>query len=117
VSGSVPPVQSHLDLPFVFGTLRHPSLRAFGVMTRGAYRLSRPMQRARVQFARTGCPAHGGLPESPAHTLERRSTMAFRPEYTPRGDPHERARGIRGDIIPNAKLPWAPAKRADGEAA
>lgn len=106
-----------LELPFVFGTLRHPLLRPFGVVSRGAYRLARHMQRAWVHFARTGCPAHDELPEWPAYTLERRSTLAFGSEYTLRDDPHERARGFWGDIIPNAKLPWAPAELAEGEAA
>lgn len=102
-----------LELPFVFGTLRHPLLRPFGVVTRGAYRLSHRMQRAWIGFARTGCPAHEELPEWPAYTRERRSTMAFGVEYTLRDDPLERARGFWGEIIPDEKLPWEVGELAE----
>ena len=105
-----------LDLPFVFGTLRHPLLRPFGLVTRGAYLLSRRMQRAWLEFARSGSPAHDEFPEWPSYTLDRRSTLAFGVEYTLRDDPHERARSFWGDVIPNGKLPWAQGE-LDGEAA
>jgi para-nitrobenzyl esterase len=98
-----------LELPFVFGTLRNPLLRPLWGSTRGAYHLSRDMQKAWIRFAHTGCPAHGGLPDWPAYTLARRSTLALGPEYTLRDDPHERARGFWGGIIRDAKLPWASA--------
>ncbi len=106
-----------LDLPFVFGTLRRPLLRPFGMVTRGAHQLSRRMQRAWTEFARSGCPAHDEFPEWPSYTLERRSTLAFGVEYTLRDDPHERARAFWGEIIANGKLPWAPAERSGGAAA
>ncbi len=106
-----------LDLPFVFGTLGHPLLRPVAGFTRGAYRLSRRMQQAWIGFARTASPAHGDLPAWPAYTLERRSTMALGREDTLRDDPHERARGFWGEVIPNAKIPWAPAELPDGAAA
>ena len=106
-----------LDLPFVFGTLGHPLLRPFASFTRGAHRLSHRMQRAWVEFARGGSPAHDGLPDWPAYTLERRSTMALGREDTLRDDPHERARGFWGEIIAHAKLPWAAGELPEGEAA
>ena len=106
-----------LDLPFVFGTLRHPLLRPFGLITRGAYLLSRRMQRAWTGFARSGCPAHDEFPEWPSYSLDRRSTMAMGKEYTLRDDPHERARRFWGEIIATGKLPWADAELSDGEAA
>ena len=75
------------------------------------------MQQAWIGFARTASPAHGELPAWPAYTLERRSTMALGREDTLRDDPHERARGFWGEVIPNAKIPWAPAELPDGAAA
>ena len=86
-------------------------------MTRGAYLLSRRMQRAWIEFARSGCPAHDEFPEWPSYSLDRRSTMAMGKEYSLRDDPHERARRFWGEIIPNGKLPWADAELSDGEAA
>jgi len=43
-----------LELPFVFGTLRSPALRTWLGATRRARRVSDDMQRAWVEFARTG---------------------------------------------------------------
>ena len=43
--------------------------------------------------------------------------MALGREDTLRDDPHERARGFWGEIIPNAKIPWAPAELPEGAAA
>ncbi|MGI9589754.1 MAG: carboxylesterase/lipase family protein [Myxococcota bacterium] len=106
-----------LELPFVFGTLRAPLLRPLGLFSRSAGQLSGRMQRAWVEFARTGCPAHEDFPEWPSYSLERRSTLAFGVEYTLRDDPHERARGFWGEVIANGKLPWAPAEIANGAAA
>jgi para-nitrobenzyl esterase len=104
-----------VDLPFVFGTLRQPLLRPLWGSTRGAYRLSQRMQRAWIEFARSGCPAHDELPDWPRYTVERRSTMTLGNEFGLRDDPHERARGFWGEIIPDAKLPWASSVESNGE--
>jgi para-nitrobenzyl esterase len=106
-----------LELPFVFGTLRQPMMAPLGLFTRSAGQLSRRMQRAWLEFARTGCPAHDEFPEWPNYTLERRSTLAFGREYTLRDDPHERARRFWSEVIANGKLPWAPQELGDGAAA
>jgi para-nitrobenzyl esterase len=95
-----------LEIPFVFGTLRLPFLRPLWGATRGAYKLARRMQTAWIQFARTGCPEHIGLPEWPAYTPERRSTMSLGSECWLRDDPHRRTRGFWDEIIRDAKLPW-----------
>ncbi len=98
-----------LEMPFVFDTMRHPFLRPLWGSTRSAYKLARRMQTAWIQFARSGCPEHPELPEWPSYTLERRSSMTLSTECTLRDDPHERARDFWGEIIADARLPWAPA--------
>ena len=98
-----------LEIPFVFDTMRHPVLRPLWGSTRSAYKLARRMQTAWVQFARSGCPEHAELPEWPSYTVERRSSMSLSTECTLRDDPHERARDFWGEIIADARLPWAPA--------
>ena len=105
-----------LELPFVFGTLRHPLLRPVWGSTRSAYRLSTYMQRSWVAFARTGCPAHDDLPEWPAYTPERRSTVTLGTKCDQRDDPHERARNFWGDVIRDTKIPWAGTEAAAADA-
>jgi para-nitrobenzyl esterase len=105
-----------LDIPFVFGTLRHPLLRPVWGSTRSAYRLSTYMQRSWVAFARTGCPAHDDLPEWPAYTPERRSTVTLGTKCDQRDDPHERARNFWGDVIRDTKIPWAGTEAAAADA-
>jgi para-nitrobenzyl esterase len=75
-----------LELPFVFGTLRSPALRpVFGALP-GARPLSDAMQRAWIEFARTGSPEHEGLPVWPAFDAEEQTTMFLgrRPEIRER---------------------------------
>jgi len=45
------------------------------------------MQRAWVEFARTGVPAHDGLPAWPAYTAEARSTLLFTRRSRVENDP------------------------------
>jgi para-nitrobenzyl esterase len=95
-----------IDLPFVFGTLRHPLLRPLWGSSLGAWKLTRRMQRAWLGFAHTGCPAHDGLPEWPAYSRWHRSTMSLAGQCTLLEDPHQRARGFWAEILRDDKLPW-----------
>jgi para-nitrobenzyl esterase len=76
-----------LEIPFVFGSLRDPWLRPWLGATRGARSLSRRMQRAWVEFARTGDPRHDGIPAWPCFEAERRPTLAFDSRCTLRESP------------------------------
>jgi para-nitrobenzyl esterase len=95
-----------IEIPFVFDTLRHPLLRPLWGSTRSAYRLAGRIQDAWLGFARDGSPAHRDLPEWPAYTMDRRSTMGFASECSLRDDPHRRGRSLWDELIRNAKLPW-----------
>ena len=64
-----------LDIPFVFGTQDRPELVAFTGGGPAAQALAERMQDAWLAFARTGDPAHPGLPAWPAYDGERRATM------------------------------------------
>jgi para-nitrobenzyl esterase len=64
-----------LELPFVFGTLREPLLRPILGWSPAARALAHAMQDAWTAFARTGRPAHEGLPDWPAYDTARRRTM------------------------------------------
>jgi len=64
-----------IELPFVFGTGRHPLARGFTGIGFAAPRLTRQIQNAWIQFARTGDPSHNGLPSWPAFEPGRRPTM------------------------------------------
>jgi para-nitrobenzyl esterase len=65
-----------LEIPFVFGTLRAPWVRAVLGTTRTARKLSHLMQDAWIQFARTGQPGHPQLPVWPEYGSER-ATLAL----------------------------------------
>jgi para-nitrobenzyl esterase len=64
-----------LELPFVFGTLRAPLLGPLLGWSPSAQALSRAMQDAWIALARTGNPAHEGLPDWPSYDAARRATM------------------------------------------
>jgi para-nitrobenzyl esterase len=64
-----------IELPFVFGTTRHPLARGLTGIGFAAPRLTRQIQNAWVQFARTGDPSHSGLPSWPPFEPEQRPTM------------------------------------------
>jgi len=76
-----------MEIPFVFGTLRDPALRALAAFAPTARTLSERMQRAWVEFARCGDPRHDELPEWPAFESGREASMLFsrrqRVEYAP----------------------------------
>jgi para-nitrobenzyl esterase len=95
-----------LELPFVFGTLRHPVLRPLWGSPLGAWKLTRRVQRAWLCFARNGSPEHGGLPEWPAYSRWHRSAMGLGSQCSLLEDPHERARGFWAELLREEKLPW-----------
>jgi para-nitrobenzyl esterase len=64
-----------IELPFVFGTTRHPLARGLTGIGFAAPRLTRQIQSAWIAFARSGDPSHHGLPGWPAFEPERRPTM------------------------------------------
>lgn len=64
-----------IELPFVFGTGRHPLARGLTGIGWAAPRLTRQIQNAWIQFARTGDPSHERLPHWPPFDPERRPTM------------------------------------------
>jgi para-nitrobenzyl esterase len=104
-----------MEIPFVFGTLRDPALRALSAFAPTARRLSDRMQRAWVEFARCGDPRHDDLPDWPAFEPERAESLTFsrrlRLERAPFG---ERLRFWRelepagGVSLPAAELRTAP---------
>lgn len=80
-----------VELPFVFGTFDAPMVGMFAGTGPEAEALHRIVQDAWIAFARTGNPAHPGLPDWPRHDASRRATMIFdratsAPDDNPRGD-------------------------------
>jgi para-nitrobenzyl esterase len=64
-----------IELPFVFGTGRHPLARGLTGIGFDAPRLTRQIQTAWISFARTGDPSHQGLPSWPGFEPRHRATM------------------------------------------
>ncbi len=64
-----------LEISFAFGTLNSPTLKEF---VKGAPKeLSEKMMDAWINFAKSGNPNHGNLPNWPAYDIESRETMIF----------------------------------------
>jgi para-nitrobenzyl esterase len=66
-----------IELPFVFGTGRHPLARGLTGIGPDAPRLTRQIQNAWIQFARTGDPSHQGLPSWAGFEPRSRPTMVL----------------------------------------
>ncbi|MHB8296728.1 MAG: carboxylesterase family protein, partial [Acidimicrobiales bacterium] len=66
-----------LEVPFVFGTLRQPLLKALVGADEAALALSEAMQQRWASFAATGSPGGGPGVEWPAYDLSSRATMSF----------------------------------------
>jgi para-nitrobenzyl esterase len=64
-----------LDIPFIFGSIRHPLALPLTGFTASAARLSRKMQAAWIRFARGGDPSHARLPGWPSYERGDRATM------------------------------------------
>jgi para-nitrobenzyl esterase len=68
-----------LEIPFVFGTLRHPVFRVLVGGASDAGGLSRTVRDAWVAFARGGEPAAPGLEDWPGYDARHRATMVLGP--------------------------------------
>jgi para-nitrobenzyl esterase len=66
-----------LDIPFIFGLTNNPIARPLTGLVSSAARLSRRMQHAWINFARSGCPGHQSLPEWKPYDADLRATMVF----------------------------------------
>jgi len=69
-----------LEIPFVFGSVRHPAVAMFSGGGAEAEALSRRMQRAWTDFAREGYPAGAGDGAWPPWDPETRATRVFGPD-------------------------------------
>jgi para-nitrobenzyl esterase len=83
-----------LDIPFIFGSVRHPLARPFTGLTASASRLSRKMQAAWIQFARDGRPGHAGLPAWQPYDATHRLTMILGRTCSLEQDPLEAERTL-----------------------
>jgi para-nitrobenzyl esterase len=68
-----------IEIPFVFGSLRDPALRALIPYAPRARALSARMQRAWIEFAHAGDPRHDGLREWPVYDAAERATLRLAP--------------------------------------
>jgi para-nitrobenzyl esterase len=66
-----------LDIPFIFGLTNQPLARPFTGLAASATRLSRRMQHAWINFARSGHPGHESLPVWEPYDAAKRATMVF----------------------------------------
>jgi para-nitrobenzyl esterase len=69
-----------LEIPFVFGSVRHPAVAMFSGGGSEAESLSRRMQDAWTGFARNGEPSDGGVGPWPPWDPADRATMLFGPD-------------------------------------
>jgi para-nitrobenzyl esterase len=76
-----------LELPFVFGTVDAPALRAFVGEGEAVRALSEAMQDAWLAFAREGRPRAAALGSWPSYEAPRRSTMRLDLESGLEDDP------------------------------
>jgi len=83
-----------MEIPFVFGTLRDPFLRATVGLTGGARRLSSVMQESWARFARSGDPATSRTGDWPSHDTERPRTLYLADRLAYREAPFEGTMGF-----------------------
>jgi para-nitrobenzyl esterase len=83
-----------LDLPFVFGTLEHRLLRPLVGRGPEAQALAARVQDTWIAFARTGRPAHGGVPDWPAYDGAHRRTMILDRQCRVENAPREAERAF-----------------------
>jgi para-nitrobenzyl esterase len=87
-----------LDIPFVFGTLRHPGVSAFAGGGPAAERLSSLIQDAWLAFARTGDPSHPQLGAWLSYDPETRPTQLLGAECELALAPFEEERRFWEDL-------------------
>jgi para-nitrobenzyl esterase len=83
-----------LEIPFVFGNLAAPGMAGFAGSGPAAEELSRQMMDSWLAFARSGRPAHQGIPEWRPYDTEHRSTMVFGPETHMESAPMDEERQV-----------------------
>lgn len=88
-----------LEIPFVFGTVRHPLIGAFSGAGPAAEALSQTMQAAWVSLARHGDPSADGVPW-PAWEPSRRLTMVWGPRSGVEEAPLNEELGAWADVLP-----------------
>ncbi len=89
-----------LELPFVFGAIRHPLVARFAGAGPEAFALSEQMQHAWLSFARCGDPSHPGIGEWPAWAAPRRSTMVFGTECAAQAAPRDEELAVWERVAP-----------------
>ncbi len=88
-----------LDLPFTFGTLDAPGMRAFAGEGEAAEALSRNVMDAWAAFARYGNPGHERIGEWPAYDVARRATMELSEHCGVRDAPMEPERALMERLL------------------
>jgi para-nitrobenzyl esterase len=91
-----------LELPFVFGAVRHDAIASFAGGGPEALALSARMQRAWLSFARTGDPSHDDIGEWPGWDAERRATMVFGAESGAVDAPRDEELAVWSGLVPLA---------------
>jgi para-nitrobenzyl esterase len=88
-----------LDLPFVFGNLDAPGMRAFAGEGEAAERLSGSIMDAWLAFARDGRPHSPALGDWPSYGVSERATMELGPECGLRSAPRDRERRLLAEVF------------------
>jgi para-nitrobenzyl esterase len=88
-----------LDLPFTFGTLDAPGMRAFAGEGEAARALSRRLRAAWTRFARDGLPDHAEIGAWPVYEPERRATMELGAGCGVREAPLEPERALMEELL------------------
>lgn len=88
-----------IDVPFVFGTAGSPAAEKFVGTAPGAQALTERTVGAWLEFARSGKPGHGDLPDWPAFEQGQRSTMLLGPECVVEHDPFGAERAAWDGIL------------------
>ena len=96
-----------LEIPFVFGTVRHPVVGAFSGGGAAAEALSEDMQAAWLAFARTGDPSSARSGPWPAWDPARRTTMVFGRRATLADAPRDEELAVWKSLAPLADPPLA----------
>jgi para-nitrobenzyl esterase len=96
-----------LEIPFVFGTVRHPVVGAFSGGGAAAEALSEDMQAAWAAFARTGDPSSRRSGPWPAWDPARRATMVFGRRATLEEAPRDEELAVWKPLAPLADPPLA----------
>jgi para-nitrobenzyl esterase len=89
-----------IEIPFVFSNLAKKGVEFFlGGLDDRAHALAAATSEAWLAFAKTGSPAHDGLPDWPAYDTARRATMVLGPEQEVVDDPGAAERVLWDGIL------------------